>query len=216
MATKTVQLLLTENVDNLGIVGDVVSVKLGFARNYLLPRDLATTPSDEKLASLAEKRVVAEKEQASLFENRRGMISKMEGLTLTLARSCNDVGHLYGSVTQQDVANALGEAGFTVKAREVRLPFTIKRIDDFDVLVKFSSELEATIKLHVEPDRTIEEDDRDEMEFDNEGELIVRTPEEKRQAKEAEAAQLAAEEAKKAEGEKKPAEATDESASDEG
>ncbi len=215
MATKTVQLLLTENVDNLGIVGDVVSVKLGFARNYLLPRDLATTPSDEKLASLAEKRVVAEKEQASLFENRRGMISKMEGLTLTLARACNDVGHLYGSVTQQDVADALGEAGFTVKAREVRLPFTIKRIDDFDVLIKFSTELEATIRLHVEPDRTIEEDDREEMEFDNEGELIVRTREEKRQAKEAEraAAELAA---KEAEGGKTEAGDTPDTESDDG
>jgi len=193
MATKTVQLLLTENVDNLGIVGDVVSVKLGYARNYLLPRELATTPSAEKLAALAARRAEAEKAQLALFENRRGMIAKMEGLALTLARSCNDVGHLYGSVTQQDVADALGAAGFTVKAREVRLPFTIKRIDDFDILVKFSSDLEATIKLHVEPDRTIEEDDREEMEFDNEGELIVRSPEEKKKAKEAEAAQRAAE-----------------------
>ena len=209
MATKTVQLLLTENVDNLGIVGDVVSVKLGYARNYLLPRELATTPSEEKLAALAAKRAEAEKAQALLFESRRGMITKMEGLTLTLARSCNDVGHLYGSVTQQDVADALGAAGFTVKAREVRLPFTIKRIDDFDILVKFSSDLEATIRLHVEPDRTIEEDDREEMEFDNEGELIVRSPEEKRKAKEAEAAaaQRAAEAGTQPEGEQASEEA---------
>ena len=64
MATKTVKLLLTESVDNLGIVGDVVSVRPGFARNYLLPRELATEPSDEKLAALAEKRVLAEKERA--------------------------------------------------------------------------------------------------------------------------------------------------------
>lgn len=201
MATKTVQLLLIENVDNLGIVGDVVSVKLGYARNYLLPRELATTPSEEKLASLAAKRAEAEKTQATLFESRRGMIAKMEGLALTLARSCNNVGHLYGSVTQQDVADALGAAGFTVKAREVRLPFTIKRIDDFDILVKFSSDLEATIRLHVEPDRTIEEDDREEMEFDNEGELIVRSPGEKKKAKEAEAAQRAAEAGTQSEGE---------------
>ncbi|MDQ7012495.1 MAG: 50S ribosomal protein L9 [Planctomycetota bacterium] len=191
MATKTVQLLLTDNVDNLGIVGDVVTVKLGYARNYLLPRELATTPSDEKLAELAEKRAVAEKEQAALLEHRRGMISKIEGLDITILRSCNDIGHLYGSVTQQDVANALEELGFGVKAREVRLPFTIKRIDDFDVLVKFSKDLEANVKLHVKPDRTIE-DDRDEMEFDNEGELI--DPSIKRKQKEAEAAAAAARE----------------------
>jgi large subunit ribosomal protein L9 len=184
MATKTVKLLLTDNVDNLGIVGDVVTVKLGFARNYLLPRDLATTPSKDKLAELADKRAVAEKEQASLLEHRRGMVTKMEGIELTILRSCNDLGHLYGSVTQQDVADALGEKGFGIKAREVRLPFTIKRVDDFDVLVKFAKDLEANIKLHVKADRTIEDDGRDEMEFDDEGELIDPTNRRKKKAAE--------------------------------
>lgn len=180
MASKHVKLLLTENVDNLGIVGDLVTVRLGYARNYLLPRDLATTPSQEKLAALAEKRARAEKDLAALREQRRGAIGKMEGMEITISRSCNDLGHLYGSVTQQDVSRALGEAGYTVRAREVRLPFTIKRVDSFDVLVKFASDLEATIRLHVVPDRTIEEDEREEMEFDNEGNLIERKPGEKK------------------------------------
>ncbi len=179
MATKTIKLLLTENVDNLGIVGDVVSVRLGYARNFLLPRELATTPSDDKLAELAEKRAQAEKDRAVLREQRKVAIGKMAGLEITIARSCNDIGHLYGSVTQQDVAGALTAAGFSVKPREVRLPFTIKRIDDFDVLVKFSSDLESIVKLHVVADRTIAEDDKEEMEFDNEGEWI-RKPKKKR------------------------------------
>lgn len=172
MASKNIKLLLTENVDNLGIVGDVVNVRVGYARNFLLPRELATTPSEERLAELAEKRAEAKREQAQLMEKRREMIGKMEGLELTLTRSCNDLGHLYGSVTQQDVAEALAEKGFEVKPREVRLPFTIKRVDDFDVLVKFSSDLEANIKLHVQPDRTLEEESRREMEFDDEGNLV--------------------------------------------
>ena len=188
MATKTVQLLLTDNVDNLGIVGDVVTVRLGFARNYLLPRQLATTPSKEKLTELADRRAEAEKEQAALLEHRRSMVNKMEGLELTILRSCNDLGHLYGSVTQQDVANALAEKGFVVKAREVRLPFTIKRIDNFDVLIKFAKDLEANIKLHVEADRTLEDDGREEMEFDDEGELIDPSLKKKRPAPEAAAA----------------------------
>lgn len=199
MATKTVKLLLTDNVDNLGIVGDVVTVRLGYARNFLLPRDLATTPSKEKLAELAGKRAEAEKEQAALLEHRRSMVSKMEGLELTILRSCNDLGHLYGSVTQQDVADALEEKGYTVKAREVRLPFTIKRIDDFDVLVKFAKDLEASIKLHVKADRTLEEDGRDEMEFDDEGELIDPSTKRKPKAAEAPAAEAGSEEAPAAE-----------------
>ena len=93
---KTVKLLLTENVDNLGIVGDIVNVRIGYARNFLLPRDYATTPSDEMLAQLAEKRKQAEKEVAALRSHRGQLIQKIDGLELTLTRACNDQGHLYG------------------------------------------------------------------------------------------------------------------------
>ena len=77
-------------------------------------------------------------------------------------------------VTQQDIASALKELGFAVAPREVRLPTTIKRIDTFDIHIKVDSDLEADIKLWVVPDRELETDDQDEMEFDNEGELIVK------------------------------------------
>lgn len=171
---RSIKLLLTENVDNLGIVGDVVNVRIGYARNYLLPRDLATTPSDEILAQLAEKRATAEKEVAALRKSREALIGKLEGLELTLTRSCNDQGYLYGSVTQHDVAEALTDLGFAVQPREVRLAQTIKRVDTYEVLVKFDTDLEATVKIWVVADRTLDADREDEMEFDNEGELIVK------------------------------------------
>ena len=172
---KTIKLLLTDNVDNLGIVGDVVNVKLGYARNFLLPRDLATTPSDELLASLAEKRKEAEKQVAALRKDRQALISRLEGIEITMARACNDMGQLYGSVSQHDLSEALTDLGFPVKAREVRLSHTIKRLDAYEVLVRFESDLEATIKVHVVPDRTMESDEREEMEFDNEGNLIEKS-----------------------------------------
>jgi large subunit ribosomal protein L9 len=96
---NTVKLLLTENVDNLGIVGDVVNVKVGYARNYLLPFGYATTPSDELIANLAEKRAQAEKDLAARRAEREEMIGKLDGQELTLVRACNDQGQLYGSVT---------------------------------------------------------------------------------------------------------------------
>ncbi len=169
---RSVKLLLTENVDNLGIVGDVVSVKIGYARNFLLPRGFATKPSDELVAQLADKRKKAEAELAELRKQREALIKKLDGLELTLTRACNDQGQLYGSVTQQDIATALTQLGFAVKPREVRLAYTIKRIDKFDVTVKFDSDLEAHVHLWVEPDRELESEERDEMEFDNEGNLI--------------------------------------------
>ena len=109
------------------------------------------------------------------------MIGKLEGVEITLERSCNDQGQHYGSVTQQDVATALGEEGFDVRARDVRLAHTIKRIDSYDVLVKPEQDLEATIKVWVVSDRKLEVDEREEMEFDNEGELIERPRREQRQ-----------------------------------
>ncbi|MEO1007208.1 MAG: 50S ribosomal protein L9 [Planctomycetota bacterium] len=172
---RDLNLLLVENVDNLGIVGDVVKVRAGYARNFLLPRGLATEPDEKLIADLAEKRKVAEKEVAQLRSQREEMAGKLDGQEITMVRACNDQGVLYGAVTQQDIASALQTLGFDVKPREVRLPFAMKRIDNYDVLLKFASDLESHIRVFVEPDRTIDDDEREEMEFDNEGNLIEKT-----------------------------------------
>jgi len=169
-----VKLLLTENVESLGIVGDIVRVREGHARNYLLPFGYATEPSDDLISALAERRAQAEKDRAKRRAEREDMIGKLDGQELTLVRACNDQGHLYGSVTQQDIAEALSEVGFEVQPREVRLSGAIKRVSSYDVLVKVDADLEANIKLWVEPDRDLELDEDDEMEFDNEGELVVK------------------------------------------
>ncbi len=171
---RNLKLLLTENVDSLGIVGDIVNVRVGYARNYLLPFGYATEPSEELVQQLADKRAAAEKELAARRKEREQMIGKLDGQELTLVRACNDQGQLYGSVTQQDIASALREVGFTVSPREVRLPTTIKRVDTFDIHIKVDADLEADIKLWVVPDRELDLEEQDEMEFDNEGELIVK------------------------------------------
>lgn len=171
--SKSVELLLTENVDNLGIIGDVVKVRSGYARNYLLPRGLATQPSEELIASLAEKRAQAEKEMAELRKRREALIDRLKGFELTIQRTCNDQGVLYGAVTQNDIAAALNTLGHAVRPRDVRLAHTIKRVDTYDIQIKFESDLATTIKLWVVADRKLElEEGREEMEFDNEGNLI--------------------------------------------
>ncbi len=173
MASKHVQLLLTENVDNLGIVGDVVRVRTGYARNFLLPMGFATTPSDDKLADLATKRAQAEKDMAALRSKREALMARMVDLEMTLERAVNDQGILYGSVTQQDLSRALNTLGFAVKPREVRLPHGIKHLGEFDVTVKLDSDLETAVKVYVVADRKVE-DEREEMEIDNEGNMVVK------------------------------------------
>jgi large subunit ribosomal protein L9 len=156
---KTLKLLLTENVDSLGIVGDVVNVRLGFARNYLLPREMATTPTEEAIAGVAQKRAEAQRQLAELRKQREELIHRMDGVHITIVRSCNDLGHLYASVTQQEIAGALAAAGYTgVKPRDVRLNQNIKRVDTYDVHIKFESDLDSTIKLTVQPDRKLDLD----------------------------------------------------------
>jgi len=155
---KNVKLLLIENVEAVGIVGDVVNVRIGFARNFLLPRNLATQPSDELVKSLAAKRADAEKLVAAQRKQREETTEKLKGIELELVRSCNDQAILYGAITQQDVATALTGKGYTVKPRDVRLPGAIKRIDKYDVHVKLDKDLDAIIKLIVKPDRELPKD----------------------------------------------------------
>lgn len=181
---RTLELLLIENVDGTGIVGDVVKVRKGFARNFLLPRSLATKPSAELIKQLAGKRADAQKMLAELRSQREAMTKRLSGIQLTLIRSCNDMGILYAAITQHDVATALGAAGYAgIKDREVRLAQTIKRIDHYDVHIKFEADLEAVIKLDVQPDRPLDLKKSSEASAPLEGAPAdgAATPSEKRQ-----------------------------------
>lgn len=157
---RNLKLLLTENVDSLGIVGDVVNVRTGFARNYLLPRQLAMQPSEEAIKALASKRAEAEKQIAAERAKRAETTKKLQNFELSLVRSCNDQGILYGAVTQQEIAKALSDKGHDVRPRDVRLPHAIKRVDNYEVHIKFEADLEAVVKLHVLPDRKLEMEDQ--------------------------------------------------------
>ena len=154
---RTVEILLIENVEGSGIVGDVVKVRKGFARNYLMPRNMATQPSPEKIKELAGKRADAEKQVATIRSQRETLIKKLDGYKLEMIRSCNDLGILYGAITQHEISIALGKAGFPgIKDREVRIGTAMKRIDAYDLDIKFAADLIASIKLDVKADRVID------------------------------------------------------------
>ena len=166
---KNVELLLLETVENLGIVGDIVRVKPGYARNYLLPLGLAEFPTPTKIEALKEDRKKAQAELALLRKEQEGLLE----VSVTLVRSCNDKGGLYGSVTQRDIADGLVEAGYTVFPRSVRLSNAIRHIGEYPVPIQFAKDLRAEITVVVEPDHPLEE--REEMDFDDEGNLIDKT-----------------------------------------
>ena len=172
---KSVELLLNETVENLGIVGDVVMVKPGYARNYLLPLEIAEIPTEEKVEALKEKRAEAKAQLEALRAQRVETTGKLEGISIKLTRSCNDQGVLYGSVTQRDISDALAEGELMVEERAIRLNQPIRRVGSYTVLVQFEKELRVEIAIEILPDRTLEELDEEEMEFDEDGELVEKS-----------------------------------------
>jgi large subunit ribosomal protein L9 len=153
---KNIELLLLRNVENLGIVGDIVKVKPGYARNYLLPQARAEFPTPAKIESLKEARAKAQAELASLRAAREELLGRMKEVTITLVRSCNDQGVLYGSVTQRDIADGLQEAGYDVGVRSVRLPQPIRRVGSYDVPIQFEKDLRTDVHVIIEPDQPLE------------------------------------------------------------
>ena len=153
---KNVELLLLKTVENLGIVGDVVKVKSGYARNYLLPHGYGEAPTAAKIESLKEERARAQAELAALREQRQKLVGDLVDVTLTMERSCNDQGALYGSVTHRDISDALIEAGHGVSVESIRLSAPIRRVGSYPVPIQFDKDLGNEITLIVKPDREIE------------------------------------------------------------
>ncbi len=153
---RNYELLLLETIENLGLVGDVVTVRPGYARNYLLPNQMAEAPTPEKIESLKEARAIAEAEVAKLRIEREALVAKLEGITVTLIRACNDQGVLYGAVTQRDISDHLMSQGYGVDMRAVRLANPVRRVGSVHVTIQFGRDLTAEVTIEVKPDRIIE------------------------------------------------------------
>lgn len=157
-----IELLLLDTVENLGLVGEVVRVRQGFARNYLLPMLLAEHPTQEKIESLKEARARAEAEVAKQRAERSALIERLTGVTVTLIRSTNDQGLLYGAVTQRDISDELIKMGFGVDTRAVRLSQPFRRVGSGSVTIQFDRDLKTDIDVMVKSDRVLEIDRKPE------------------------------------------------------
>ncbi len=154
---KTVDLLLMDNVENLGIIGDVVKVKPGYARNYLLPRGLATQPTPGSIARLAEAKAEMEAKLKVIREKQQALLEKIEDLEITIQRSANEQGVLFAAVSALEIAEALQSQGYPVEERAVRPHESIKRLDSYEVTIVLAADLKTTIKLWIVSDKPAEE-----------------------------------------------------------
>lgn len=157
---RTIELLLLKNIENLGIVGDLVKVRPGFARNFLLPHALAEYPTADKIESLKDARAKALAEVAAARASREQLVARMNDVAVSVVRSCNDQGILYGSISQRDIADALQGAGYGVDIRAVRLAQSIRRIGTYHIPIQLDKDLRTEITLNVQADRQLEQEMR--------------------------------------------------------
>jgi large subunit ribosomal protein L9 len=148
----SVKLLLKESIKNVGRVGDVVEVSPGYARNYLIPHDLAVKPTPGNIAKVEERRKEIEKQERERREQQAAMIQRLEGVEVTLERRANEQGNLFGSVTATDVAKALQAQGFNIEPEDVNLHGKLDRIERYTVQIKFAEDLTGDVKVWVAPD----------------------------------------------------------------
>ncbi|MGO9263663.1 MAG: 50S ribosomal protein L9 [Candidatus Binataceae bacterium] len=144
-----VQVILSEDVSNLGHPGDVVRVRAGYARNYLLPRKLAVEANPRNLREFEHQKRIAMLKREALKGQALTLKEKLEAVQLTLGARTGEEGKLFGSVTNLDLERALREQGFEIDRRRILLGEPIKQLGSYTVTVRLQPEVEATVKFTV-------------------------------------------------------------------
>ena len=143
------RIILLERIENLGQMGDVVRVKPGYARNYLLPRNKAVRATEENRKRFEATRAQLEASNLQRRSEAETVAAKLDGLSVVLIRQAGEAGQLYGSVTGRDVADAITAAGFTVDRQQIRLHQPIKALGLHTVKVGLHPEVVVSVVVNV-------------------------------------------------------------------
>lgn len=144
------KLILREDVYNLGKSGELVNVKEGYARNYLLPRNLAMLASSANVRQLDHEKKVIELRQQKLKGGAQEQAKKLEGVKVTIKRKVGEQDKLFGSVTALDIAEALAAAGHKLDRRVIHLPEPIRAVGEFPVEIRLHREVTAKLNVTVQ------------------------------------------------------------------
>lgn len=150
------KVLLRQDVPALGVIGDVVEVKVGYARNYLLPQGLAIEPNPANLKRVEQEKLDLTKAAQARLQTLKGIASRLNGVSVTIKSKANELGNLFGSVTETHIAEALAAEGFKVEPTQVALAAPIRTLDKFRVPIRLAEGIAAEIDVWVVPDKTPE------------------------------------------------------------
>jgi large subunit ribosomal protein L9 len=145
------ELILKETISSLGLEGDVVKVKAGYGRNYLLPQGKAVAATEENLTILEENKAAIEARRAKDQKAAEGIAKKISGLVVTIEQLAGDDKRLFGSVTNADVCTKLAEVDVQLDRRQILLNDPIKSLGEYQVTVKVGFNVTADITVNVVP-----------------------------------------------------------------
>jgi large subunit ribosomal protein L9 len=151
------EVLLKEDIDNLGRRGEIVRVKAGYARNFLLPRKLAMIATPSNVKAIEQERTVLAKREARERTAAQSLAEKLQGVSLEFERKAGEQGLFYGSVTTQDIAQALAERGLEVERRKIHLDAPIKQPGHYAASVKLYRDVHIEIPLTVKAEGAVDE-----------------------------------------------------------
>ena len=143
------EIILLERVDKLGKLGDVVNVKPGYARNYLLPTGKALRANKANREKFEAERSDRESRNAEARSSAEGAMKNMEGLSVILVRAASEMGQLFGSVSARDIAEAVGEVGHSIEKRQVVMDKAIKTLGLFPVRVNLHAEVQIEVIVNI-------------------------------------------------------------------
>jgi large subunit ribosomal protein L9 len=146
------KILLREDVDDLGARGEIVRVRSGYARNYLLPRKLAVEATASNVKQIEQERAALLKKEATERASAEGQADQMRSLVLDFKRKAGEQGALYGSVTSMDIAEALQEKGYDIDRHRIHLREPLKRLGDFTVPVRLHRQVSIDLQVKVSPE----------------------------------------------------------------
>jgi len=144
-----VQVVLQHDVDNVGKSGDLVKVRPGFARNYLIPRQLAVPATVAAVSRIEHEKAVAIARGEKVKKESRDLAAKLNGLEIKMARAVGEDEKLFGSVTAKEIEAAIKVQGFTIDRKKLQLAEPIKQLGTFEVPLKLTSDVTATIRVEV-------------------------------------------------------------------
>lgn len=144
---SSVQVVLKEDIEKLGKAGDLVKVKPGFARNYLIPKSLAVAATRGNIAKIEHDRAAVMAQIAKQRKSAEDIAGRLAKVTVKIERPAGEGDKLYGSVTAKDIAEALSTMDFDIDRKKLELPETLKQLGEFDIVAKLDKEVRATFKL---------------------------------------------------------------------